>query len=141
MTNIVTRLTLRIGSEGRQQPVHVRLRQRTGGLDEEVRQESVGIQGIVPVDLPGTRGVEPRLHDDGPDVYAQVENYHCEEADLRPTTLADVLHVEDETKTETADAARSQGVLNRPVVEGSTLTYMQKKGEIRDDRARDRTEK
>lgn len=96
-------LTLCISGERRQKPVHVRLRHGSCGLNEKVGQERRGIQPVVPVDRARIRPVESDLHDDGPYVYANVEDDNSEEPDLGPASLTDSFHVEDEAETEAAD--------------------------------------
>lgn len=100
---VLGRLTLGISRKRRQKPVHVRLRQRTRRLDEEVGQEGRRVQAAVPVDDAWAGRLEPHLHHNGPDVDAQVEDDDGEEANLGPATLRYVLHVEDETETKASD--------------------------------------
>jgi hypothetical protein len=71
------------------------------------------------------------LHDDRPDVNASIQNDYREQTKLSTTTLTKRLEVEDETKQETSDT----GIVSAFVHRGSD-TYMQKNGEIRDERAR-----
>lgn len=80
------------------------------------------------------------MHYDGPDVDAKVEDDNREQANLSSTPLADPLKVKDESETETSDTMQGlevQGVGE----ETGFVTHMQKNGEIREDRARARTEK
>ena len=98
------RLTLRVGGEGGQQPIHVGLGQRAGGLDEEVRQEAPGVERVLPVDLTRVVDVKLHLHDDGPDVHAEVEHDHRIKAELRPPPLANALEIQDEAEAETSHA-------------------------------------
>lgn len=56
-------ITLGIGREGRQKPVHVRLAQWARSLNKKVRQERRWVETVVPVN--GTRivSIELDLHD------------------------------------------------------------------------------
>lgn len=67
-------LTLCISRKRRQKPVHVRLRQGTGSLNKEVREEAGGIERVFPVNLAWICLVELYLHNDGPDVDAQIQD-------------------------------------------------------------------
>ena len=86
--------------------------------------------------------VEPSLHDNGPDVNANVKGDDGVETDLGAATLAEIFRVEDEAETEAADANRIKLVDTHHNKEADRRwTYMQRKGEIREERARARTEK
>ena len=50
--------------------------------------------------------VEPGLHNNGPDVNANVKGDDGVETDLRAATLAEIFRVEDEAKAKAADAGR-----------------------------------
>lgn len=83
---------------------------------------------------------ESSLHDDGPDIHSDVQDDDGVETGLGAAALAEVLHVEDVPETKAADAGRtSQTVWCGEGCNG--CTYMQKKGEMRDESARARTEK
>lgn len=97
---------MRVSGEGRQEPIHVRLRQRPGSLDEEVRKESLRVQRVVPVDLSGVDGIESHLHDDGPNVDAYIEYDDDKQANLSPPPLTDSFHIKDEAKAEASDTMR-----------------------------------
>lgn len=89
--------TLCICRKRGQEPIHVRLRQRASGLNEEVRQEGCSVQPVIPIDMARIMAVEPGLHDDGPYVYTDIENNHNVQADLCSSALAEAFHVEDKT--------------------------------------------
>lgn len=78
------------------------------------------------------------MHDDGPDVDAEVEDDDYEEAYTCSLALTQAFHVEDETETEASDTELFSQDASVDVL---VVTYMQKNGEMRDDRARARTEK
>lgn len=88
---------MRIRRKRRQQPIHIRLRQRPRRLYEEIGQEGARVQRIIPVDLAGTADPKPVLHDDRPDVDADVEDHDCGKTELGAATLADAFEIEDET--------------------------------------------
>lgn len=48
--------------------------------------------------------VELGLHNDRPDIHANVENDDSPQANLGPATLAEVLHVKNKTEAKTSDA-------------------------------------
>lgn len=80
------------------------------------------------------------LHDNRPDIDTDVKNDDRIEPNLGTAALAKVLHIEDKTKAKTTNAEKKlvrviarEGLRNQ--------TNMQKKGEIRDERARTRTVK
>lgn len=54
--------------------------------------------------------VEFHLHDDGPDVHADVEDDDGVEADLGAAALAHALHVEDESETKAANTKLRLGL-------------------------------
>jgi hypothetical protein len=86
--------------------------------------------------------VELDLHNYRPDIHPDVQDNNREKTDLGAATLAETLHVQDETETKAANTSKRRDKLMRVVEELScTETYMQKKGEMRDERARARTEK
>ena len=49
--------------------------------------------------------VESGLHDDRPDVHTQVQDDNQDKANLGPSSLAESLHVENETEAEASDDA------------------------------------
>lgn len=53
--------------------------------------------------------VELDLHNNGPDIDADIEDDDSVEADLGTTALAETLHVENESEAETANADTHQG--------------------------------
>lgn len=81
-------LTLSISSEGGDEPVHIGLGKWTGGLDEEVGKEGRWIQRVVPIDSARIMGVELDLHDDRPDIDAEVQKDYGVETKLGPPSLA-----------------------------------------------------
>ena len=102
--------TLRGRRKRRKEPIHVRLRHGSRGLDEEVGQKPRGVERLVPVDCPRVVLVEPHLHDDGPDVDPEVKHHDGEQPELGPPALADALHVKKETEREASDASNPRSV-------------------------------
>ena len=92
-----------ISRKGREQPVHVRLRQRAGSLNEEIRKKRSCITRIIPVNLARVVAVELGLDDDGPDVNAEVQENDSQETQLSSTALADAFQVENKAQTEASD--------------------------------------
>jgi len=56
---------------------------------------------------------ESGLHDNGPDIHANVKNDHGVETDLGAAALAEVFHIEDEAEAEAADADKKEARLIR----------------------------
>lgn len=54
--------------------------------------------------------VKPGLHNNGPDVDANVEGDHGVETDLGTAPLAEIFHVEDEAKTKAANSGEKGNV-------------------------------
>ena len=83
--------------------------------------------------------LELDLHNDGPNVDTGVQDYDGIKTDLSSAALCDVLHVEDEAE---AEAANTKDVLLF-CKDGLKVgpTYMQKNGEMSEERARARTVK
>jgi hypothetical protein len=90
------KLTLCIGREGRQEPVHIRLGQGSCSLHEEIRQERGSEKAVVPVDGAWVVAIKSSLHNDGPDVHPNVEDYNSIETDLGAATLCEFLGIENE---------------------------------------------
>lgn len=81
--------------------------------------------------------IELGLHNDGPDIHADIENDNDIKAELGTAALAEAFHIEDETQAKASNTKSGQ----RMQMLDKRLTYMQKNGETRDERARARTEK
>lgn len=81
--------------------------------------------------------IEPGLHNNRPDIHADIENDNDVKAELGTAALAEAFHIEDEAQAKASNTELGQRV---QMLE-KRLTYMQKKGEIREERARARTEK
>jgi hypothetical protein len=74
-------------------------------LNEEVGQERGCIVVIFPIDLARVMAVEPGLHDNRPDVHTQIQDNNQDKTNLCSPSLAESLHVENETETKTSDDA------------------------------------
>jgi hypothetical protein len=74
-------------------------------LNEEVGQERGCVEIVFPINSARVVAVEPGLHDDRPDVHTQVQDNNQNETNLGPSSLAQSLHVEDETEAEASDDA------------------------------------
>ena len=72
-------------------------------MNKEVRQEGGCVEVILPIDLAWVVAIEPGLHDNGPDIHPQVQNNNQDKTNLGPPSLAEPLHVENETEAEASD--------------------------------------
>ena len=74
-------------------------------MNEEVGQEGGYVTIVLPIDSARVMAVKSGLHDDRPDVHTQVQDDNQDKANLGPSSLAESLHVENETEAEAADDA------------------------------------
>jgi hypothetical protein len=74
-------------------------------LNEKVGQERGCVEIVFPIDAARVVAVESGLHDDRPDVHTQVQDNNQDKTDLGPSSLAESLHVENETEAEASDDA------------------------------------
>lgn len=58
--------------------------------------------------MPRVMVVELGLHDDRPDIHANIENDDGPQANLGPATLAEVLHVKDKPEAKATDTSVGQ---------------------------------
>jgi hypothetical protein len=75
-------------------------------LNEEVWQKGASIQRVIPVNLAGVVDSKAILHDDRPNVDAEIENHNGEETELCTSALTDALQVEDEAETKASNDAK-----------------------------------